>query len=48
MSRWPKPPEGSWTEHYPELGTEPVECWGQARIPDSGAAALECLVEPAP
>ncbi|MGF7237459.1 MAG: aromatic ring-hydroxylating oxygenase subunit alpha [Frankia sp.] len=21
MSRWPKPPEGSWTEHYPELGT---------------------------
>jgi len=20
----PKPPEGSWTEHYPELGTEPV------------------------
>jgi hypothetical protein len=26
----------------------PVECWGQARVPDSGAAALECLVEPAP
>ncbi len=24
MARWPKPPEGSWTEHYPELGTEPV------------------------
>jgi len=24
MSRWPKPPEGSWTKHYPELGTEPV------------------------
>jgi phenylpropionate dioxygenase-like ring-hydroxylating dioxygenase large terminal subunit len=21
MPRWPKPPEGSWTEHYPELGT---------------------------
>jgi phenylpropionate dioxygenase-like ring-hydroxylating dioxygenase large terminal subunit len=21
---WPKPPEGSWTKHYPELGTEPV------------------------
>ncbi len=21
MARWPKPPEGSWTEHYPELGT---------------------------
>ena len=26
----------------------PVECWGQPRVPDSGAAALECLVEPAP
>jgi Rieske 2Fe-2S family protein len=24
MSPWPKPPEGSWTEHYPELGTAPV------------------------
>ena len=24
MARFPKPPEGSWTEHYPELGTGPV------------------------
>src|SRR4051794_26030208 len=24
MSRFPKPPEGTWTEHYPELGTQPV------------------------
>ena len=24
MARYPKPAEGSWTEHYPELGTEPV------------------------
>ena len=24
MARFPKPPEGSWTEHYPELGTDPV------------------------
>jgi glycine betaine catabolism A len=24
MPRWPKPAEGSWTEHYPELGTCPV------------------------
>ena len=24
MARWPKPPEGSWTQHYPELGTAPV------------------------
>jgi phenylpropionate dioxygenase-like ring-hydroxylating dioxygenase large terminal subunit len=24
MSRWQKPAEGSWTEHYPELGTAPV------------------------
>jgi hypothetical protein len=26
----------------------PVECWGQARIPDSGATSLECVVEPGP
>ncbi len=24
MARFTKPPEGSWTEHYPELGTGPV------------------------
>ncbi len=24
MPRWPKPAEGSWTEHYPELGTAPM------------------------
>ena len=24
MARWPKPTEGSWTEHYPELGTGPI------------------------
>ena len=24
MPHFPKPAEGSWTEHYPELGTEPV------------------------
>ncbi|HEY8217280.1 MAG TPA: aromatic ring-hydroxylating dioxygenase subunit alpha [Acidimicrobiia bacterium] len=24
MPHFPKPPEGSWTEHYPELGTGPV------------------------
>ncbi|EFC86050.1 aromatic ring-hydroxylating dioxygenase subunit alpha [Parafrankia sp. EUN1f] len=24
MPRFPKPPEGSWTQHYPELGTAPV------------------------
>jgi hypothetical protein len=24
MPRHPKPSEGSWTAHYPELGTEPV------------------------
>jgi nitrite reductase/ring-hydroxylating ferredoxin subunit len=24
MTQWPKPPEGSWTQHYPELGTGPV------------------------
>jgi phenylpropionate dioxygenase-like ring-hydroxylating dioxygenase large terminal subunit len=24
MPRFPRPPEGTWTEHYPELGTDPV------------------------
>jgi phenylpropionate dioxygenase-like ring-hydroxylating dioxygenase large terminal subunit len=24
MPRFTKPPEGTWTEHYPELGTDPV------------------------
>ena len=24
MARFPKPPEGSWTQHYPQLGTGPV------------------------
>ena len=24
MGKWPKPAEGSWTEHYPELGTAPI------------------------
>ncbi|MBH0779731.1 aromatic ring-hydroxylating oxygenase subunit alpha [Nocardia bovistercoris] len=24
MPRWPKPAEGSWTQHYPDLGTAPM------------------------
>ncbi len=24
MAHFPKPAEGSWTEHYPQLGTGPV------------------------
>src|SRR5438445_185446 len=24
MPHFPKPAEGSWTEHYPDLGTEPI------------------------
>jgi hypothetical protein len=26
----------------------PVEVWRQARVPDSGAAILDCVVEPDP
>jgi hypothetical protein len=26
----------------------PIEAWSQPRIPDSGAAMLECTLEPAP
>jgi hypothetical protein len=24
MPHFPKPAEGSWTEHYPDLGTAPI------------------------
>ncbi len=24
----------------------PVECWGQARVPDTGAAHVSCILEP--
>src|SRR5262245_39822416 len=24
MTSWPRPAEGTWTEHYPELGTGPI------------------------
>ena len=26
----------------------PIECWGQPRVPDSGAAYLDLVVEPGP
>jgi hypothetical protein len=26
----------------------PVECWGQGRVPDTGAAYLDLLIEPGP
>ncbi|MGH3640926.1 MAG: hypothetical protein ACRDUX_18055 [Mycobacterium sp.] len=26
----------------------PVECWKQARVPDSGATSMDCLSEPVP
>jgi hypothetical protein len=26
----------------------PVECWRDPRVPDSGAARIDCLVEPVP
>ena len=26
----------------------PVEAWGQPRVPDTGAAMLECVIEPSP
>jgi hypothetical protein len=26
----------------------PVECWHEPRVPDSGAARIDCLVEPVP
>ena len=26
----------------------PIEAWGQPRVPDTGAAMLDCVVEPTP
>ena len=26
----------------------PIECWKQPRVPDSGAASMDCLSEPVP
>jgi hypothetical protein len=26
----------------------PVECWREPRVPDSGAAKIDCIVEPVP
>ena len=26
----------------------PVECWKQPKVPDTGAASLDCVVEPVP
>jgi hypothetical protein len=26
----------------------PVECWKQPKVPDTGATALDCVVEPVP
>ena len=26
----------------------PVECWGQARVPDTGAANVSCILQPMP
>ena len=39
MGRWPKPAEGSWTEHYPELGIGPIS------VRDSTSAEF-CELEP--
>ncbi len=33
MTQWPKPPEGSWTEHYPALGTGTV-CFDDSVSPE--------------
>jgi hypothetical protein len=30
------------------MASFPVECWGQARVPDTGVAYLDLLVEPGP
>ena len=31
MTSFPRPAEGTWTEHYPDLGTGPM--WANRRVP---------------
>jgi phenylpropionate dioxygenase-like ring-hydroxylating dioxygenase large terminal subunit len=42
MARWPKPAEGSWTEHYPDLGTGPVS-FRDSTSPEFYAAEREAI-----
>ena len=42
MTRWPKPTEGSWTEHYPDLGTGPVS-FRDSTSPEFYAAEREAI-----
>src|SRR4051794_27846978 len=42
MPRFPKPPEGSWTQHYPELGTAPVS-YEDSISPEFHAAEAEAV-----
>ena len=42
MARWPKPAEGSWTEHYPDLGTGPIS-FRDSTSPEFYAAEREVI-----
>jgi phenylpropionate dioxygenase-like ring-hydroxylating dioxygenase large terminal subunit len=42
MARWPKPAEGSWTEHYPDLGTGAVS-FRDSTSPEFYAAEREAI-----
>jgi phenylpropionate dioxygenase-like ring-hydroxylating dioxygenase large terminal subunit len=42
MARWPKPAEGSWTRHYPDLGTDPIS-FRDSTSPDFYAAEREAI-----
>jgi nitrite reductase/ring-hydroxylating ferredoxin subunit len=42
MPRWPKPAEGSWTEHYPELSTGPIS-FRDSTSPEFYAAEREAI-----
>ena len=44
VTQFEKVGAGSWTGAYPE----PVACWKQPHVPDSGAAALDLVGEPTP
>jgi hypothetical protein len=58
MAQYPRPAEGTWTEHYPNLGTGVVystimvamciEIWQQPRVVNGADARPERIGEPFP
>ena len=51
MARFQRPAEGTWSEHYPELGTMvsyAVEVWKVPEVIHRGSARIDRILEPRP